>query len=100
MSNPLIRLVPPSDTLASRLQPASDRMQWARQKVEQWQAEGRRPAVRWVPSIAVVDGRTLEPLKAPAWARMELLWLLRREESFSAPSGPGVEFINWPRGVA
>ncbi len=82
---------------------ASHRMAWARQKVEQWYAEGLYPAVVWEPSIAIVnDLIPPQPLTVPAWARMEILWVLVHTKRAFRPAAPGVsmEFVNWPRGVA
>jgi hypothetical protein len=87
------------------------RMAWARQKAQQWRAEGQSPVVRWEPCIAVLDERTKEPLEVPAWARPEILWVLRqralisdqdmsrmdsRSKLTSPQTGAGIEFYRGP----
>jgi hypothetical protein len=72
------------------------RMTWARQKLEQWTAEGRNPAVRWEP-IAIVDGSTGETLAPPSWALPELLYLLREHEPMRAAVPIAPEAISAPR---
>lgn len=59
--------------------PGLERMLVARAKLEQWTAEGRNPAVRWEPSVAIVDGETGAPLLPPSWMLPELLWLLKED---------------------
>lgn len=60
------------------------RMLAAGTKLEQWRAERRTPQVRWVPTVAIVDGKTGEPLAPPSWMLPELLWLLRDRDDFKA----------------
>jgi hypothetical protein len=87
------------------------RMAWAKQKVEQWDAEGQFPVIRWEPTIAVVNEWTQQPLEVPAWARPEVLWVLRkrvlitdqdlsrmdsRSKLTSPQIGAGIEFHRGP----
>lgn len=65
--------------------PGLERMLVARTKLEQWTAEGRAPAVRWEPSVAIVDGETGAPLLPPSWMLPELLWLLKEEPRTAWP---------------
>lgn len=59
---------------------AEERMAHAWNLLAGWRYSGKVPGVRWGVRVAIVDLRTGRDLKAPSWARMELLWLLRVDE--------------------
>lgn len=95
LENVIPFIPPPRDTLQARRQPAEDRMDEAYRLLSAAKAKpGWKPEAVWDEMrVSFIGSPNPMPWRVPSCLRMEMLYLLAREERVSFMRSPSMEYV-------